>query len=256
MNQLKWRKNLSYDPAHPECVLDICEPEGVSKPSLFIFFHGGGLHTGTQDIYPALASLAQERGIAVASAAYRMYPTARYPEFVVDAANAIAWLVREERITERFDKIVVGGSSAGAYLSMMLFFAKHFLKEAGVDERILSGWIFNSGQPMSHLRVLEEYGMDYRCLRVDEFAPMYYINESFQGKHTVPLLILAADHDMVNRAEQNVVLCTGLKHFDYPADQVEFRLMEGYTHCQYDEAQDENGRYVFADIIADFFAKL
>ena len=93
-------------------------------------------------------------------------------------------------------------------------------------------------------------------MRVDEDAPLYYITESFKDKPTVPVLILSADHDMVNRLEQNVMLATALKHFDYPEDKVGLRVMENYRHCQYDEAQDENGTYVFAEIIAEFVRKL
>lgn len=252
MYQLKWTKNLVYDPSHPECVLDLCEPEGVSKPPLFIFFHGGGLVNGTHAIYPALASLA-ERGIAVASPAYRMYPCAHFPDFVVDAANAVACLLK---MADRFGKIVVGGSSAGGYLSQMLYFAKHYLRRAGADESRISGWIFNAGQPTTHFRVLEERGLDGRLIRVDEAAPLFYLTESFQGKPTVPLFILCAQHDMVNRTEQNAMLHTALLHFGYPAEKLSFRVMEGFAHCQYDEAQDAQGRWIFADLIADFFEKL
>lgn len=257
MYELKWTKSVVYDPAHPEiCVLDLCEPETEEKIPLFIFFHGGGLTSGTQDIYPALQALARQYGIAVASPAYRMYPDAHYPDFIVDAANAIAWMEREWKISQKYSKIVVGGSSAGGYLSLMLYFAKHFLKDAGVDESIIGGWIFNAGQPTSHFRVLEERGFDGRCVRVDADAPLYYITESFKGKNTVPLLILAADQDMVNRLEQNVVLETALRHFDYPSDQLELRVMKNYRHCQYDEAQDEDGVYVFAQIIEAFIRRI
>lgn len=257
MFDLKWQKQVVYDPAHPEiCVLDLCEPVTEKKVPLFVFFHGGGLEVGTQEIYPALQNLAQKHGIAVASPAYRMYPDARFPDFVEDAAKAIAFLEKEWHISEKYSKIVVGGSSAGGYLSLMLCFAKHFLQSEGVDEKIIHGWIFNAGQPTSHFRVLKERGFDGRCIRVDEDAPLYYITESFKGKHTVPVLIMAADHDMVNRLEQNVMLKTALLHFDYPEEQVALRVMENYRHCQYDSAQSEDGTYVFAEIIAEFVGGL
>lgn len=253
MFELKWTKQVVFDSANPEnCVLDMCEPVTDEKVPLFIFFHGGGLEVGTQEIYAALQNLAQKHGIAVASPAYRMYPEAKFPDFVEDAAKAIAFLEKEYHISEKYSKIVVGGSSAGGYLSLMLCFAKHFLQAVGVDEKIIHGWIFNAGQPTSHFRVLKERGFDGRCVRVDEDAPLYYITESFANKHTVPVLIMAADHDMVNRLEQNVMLKTALLHFDYPENQVALRVMENYRHCQYDNAQDADGKYVFAEIIAEF----
>ena len=78
------------------------------------------------------------------------------------------------------------------------------------------------------------------------------MNESFRDKPAVPLLILSADHDMVNRLEQNMVLATALKHLDYPAEQVELRVMKGYRHCQYDRTQDADGRYTFEKVISTF----
>ena len=249
------RCDLPYDAAHPQCLVDLGEPAEGRQPPLLIWFHGGGLENGDQKLGPELQDLVAEHGIAVASVGYRMYPQARFPEFIEDCARAIAWLVQEEKICERFEKVFIGGSSAGGYLSMMLYFAQHFLRDAGVDPAIIDGCIFNAGQPMSHYRVLTERGIDSRCVRVDDAAPLWYISESFAGKRTVPLLIVAADHDMVNRLEQNVVLKTALTHFDYPPEKVEFRVMEGYQHCAYDGARDAQGRYIFADIMADFIRR-
>lgn len=252
MHELIWKKNIPYDERYAACVLDVCEPADVEKAPLFIFFHGGGLEVGTQEITPALRSLAEDDGIAVVSVAYRMYPEAKFPDYLVDSANAIAWLCREWNIAEKYSKIVVGGSSAGGYISQMLCFAGHYLRDAGVDASIIDGWFLDAGQPTTHFKVLAERGLDSRLVRIDDAAPLWYLNESFQGKHTVPILILSADQDMVNRLEQNMVLATALKHLDYPAKQVELRVMKGYRHCQYDRTQDADGRYTFEKVISAF----
>ncbi len=255
MFEVNLRRDVIYDATCPACVLDLCEPKAIKRPPLLIWFHGGGLEAGSHQIGPELENLAAEHGMAVASVGYRMYPEARFPAFIEDCARAIAFLEKEEHICECFSRIFIGGSSAGGYLSMMLYFAEHFLQDAGVEPAIIDGCIFNAGQPMSHYRVLKERGIDSRCVRVDDAAPLWYISESFEGKRTVPLLIVAADQDMVNRLEQNVVLKTALTHFDYPAEKIEFRVMEGYRHCAYDGAQDATGRYIFTDIMADFIRR-
>ena len=252
MHELSWKKNVSYDDRYAACVLDVCEPADVKKAPLFIFFHGGGLEVGTQEITPALRSVAEDYGIAVISVAYRMYPEAKFPDYLVDAANAIGWLCREWKIHEKYAKIVVGGSSAGGYISQMLCFAGHFLRNAGVDASVINGWFLDAGQPTTHFKVLAERGLDSRLVRIDDAAPLWYVNESFRDKPAVPLLILSADHDMVNRLEQNMVLATALKHLDYPEDKVELRVMEGYRHCQYDATVDPDGGYTFAKLISDF----
>lgn len=257
MYEVRWTRDIVYDAAHPaSCVIELCEPVTEKKVPLFIFFHGGGFVKGRHEIDPALASLAQERGIAVASVKYRLYPDARYPDYMEDAANAIAYLEKERHMSQTYSHIVVGGSSAGGYQSMMLCFAKPFLQNAGVDENIVSGWIFNAGQPTTHFQVLQERGLDGRCVMVDDASPLYYIRESYKEKRTVPVLFLLAEHDIYNRLEQNMVMKNTLLHFDYPAEKIGFRVMEGYGHIKYDEAQDSQGNDVFAEIIADFIGKL
>lgn len=253
MFDLIWNRDLIYDAGHPDvCKIDICAPAGVERPPVYVFFHGGGLIEGTREIGPELRWLAAKRGIAVASVGYRLIPGARFPEFVEDAARACAWLCKEWNLREKHRAVYIGGSSAGAYLAMMLFFDRHFLLNAGADERFMDGCIFNAGQPMTHYNVLGARGEDPRRVVIDEAAPLYHIRESFAGKRAAPLLIAAADRDMPNRLEQNQVLRAALLHFDYPEDQVEMRVMRGFGHCGYDAAQDAAGRYLFSDIIADF----
>jgi len=253
MYQLKWNKSIVYDKRHPnDCVLEICEPVTEEKVPLLIYFHGGGLCTGTYLLCPSLEEVVQHHGIAVASVEYRKYPSAAYPDFIVDSANAIAWLDRVWAMKNKYSHIFVGGSSAGGYLSMMLCFAKHYLNTAEFSRDKIDGWVFDAGQPTSHFQVLKERGMDGRCVRIDEDAPLWHITESFADKQTVPILIIAADNDMVNRLEQNMVLKTALEHFDYPAEKIEMRVMKGYKHCQYINATDPDGHYVYAQLLADF----
>ena len=256
MIPLNWTKKLIYDPARPgTCWIDLCAPADADRPPLYIHFHGGGLSGGTADIGPELQWLAAAHGIAVASAEYRMYPQADYPDFAEDAARAVAWLLNVYRAREKHRAVFIGGSSAGAYLTQLLAFNPALLRAAGADMASIDGCLFNAGQPTTHYRVLQARGEDPRRVVIDEAAPLYYIDGSFAGKRTVPLLIVAADHDMPGRMEQNLVLAAALRHFDYPGAQVEMRVMEGFGHTGYDAALDADGRYLFSDIIADFIRR-
>ena len=256
MMKLNWRRDLVYDPALPEsCRMEICEPEGISRPPLLVYFYGGGLEGGNYHMPAYLEYLCAEHGIACASAEYRMYPSARFPDFVEDAARAVSWLLNEWHARDRYSRVFVGGSSAGGYLSQMLCFAEEYLLKAGTDPSLIDGYVFNAGQPTTHYNVLREQGMDTRCVRVDQAAPLWHITRSFRDRRTVPLLIIAADNDMVNRLEQNRMLHAALLHFDYPPEKIVFRLMEGFRHCAYNGWQDAQGRYLFADIMADFILR-
>ncbi len=90
--------------------LDLCIPDTAHFP-LFIYFHGGGLENGDKRC-PFLDGLI-EHGIAYASVDYRIYPEACYPDFLYDAADAVAFL--KEHIGEygKCDGMYIGGSSAG-----------------------------------------------------------------------------------------------------------------------------------------------
>ena len=82
---------LRYGPL-PEHLLDYYPPDDPASSPLYVFFHGGGLENGDRGngSDPVFSELS-ERGIGVATADYRMYPKARFPEFIEDAARAVAW---------------------------------------------------------------------------------------------------------------------------------------------------------------------
>ena len=229
--------------------LDLYLPER-EKPDLFIYMHGGGIEAGNRGDFANQAAVLLENGIACASLDYRMYPTAVFPEFIEDCAEAIDYLLNKSGIG--FGKIIVGGSSAGSYLSMMLLFDKRYLGKYGIDPLALDGWLLDAGQPTTHFNVLRERGLDTRLVRIDEAAPLYFIDKDFapvreDGK--LPMIMnIAASSDMACRLEQLKLLNATLKHFSYPAERLRFEFMNGYGHCGY------IGQPIFLKMIEDFIA--
>jgi acetyl esterase/lipase len=104
-----------------------------------------------------------------------MYPDAKYPDFIYDAAEAVAWT--NKNMTDLFGckNLYVGGSSAGGYLSMMLCFDKKYLASVGLDNSVIVGYLHDAGQPTAHFNVLKHSGIDRRRIIVDESAPLYYV---------------------------------------------------------------------------------
>ena len=226
--------------------LDLCLPDSMPAP-LFLYFHGGGLEAGDKSDFQRHAEVLARRGIASASANYRMYPSARFPDFIRDAAEATAFLKAHGAEYGGFDGITVGGSSAGGYLSMMLYFDKTYLNAHGIDPDELSGYVFDAGQPTTHYNVLRERGIDPRAIRVDEASPLYFIDRPAENPlQKAKLLFLAADNDMPGRLEQHYVLLRTLYTFGYSPARVTFRRMSGYNHCGY------TGKPVFADMVSEF----
>lgn len=230
-------------------LLDLYLPDEDEFP-VFIYFHGGGFDGGTKTIKgESLYSYLARKGIAVITADYRVYPKAKYPDFIEDAAAVVDWAYRN---IPRFGKITglfVGGSSAGAYLAQMLCFDKQYLGKYGINPDSMSGYIFDAAQPTTHFNVLRERGIDTRRIIVDEAAPLFHITEN---RTYAPMLITISDNDIPARLEQNQLLVKTLMRFDCKEENITFKIMENTTHCSYIDQKDESGRYPFADIVFDF----
>lgn len=245
------RENNIIFNAH-EQGLDIYYPDDKKIDAIFLFFHGGGLEKGSKDGCGSFATYLTEHNIAVVSANYRMYPNNSYPDFIEDAADAVAWVFNNKSKFGGCDKIFVGGSSAGGYLSMMLCFDKRYLEKHNIKPTDISGYIHDSGQPTSHYSVLKHSGTDSRRVIVDERAPLYFVGleESYS-----PMIFLVSDNDMQNRYEQTMLMLSTLKHFGYDESKIKFQLMHG-THCSHCSAKHEDGTSVFGKVIFDFINEM
>ena len=191
------------------------------------------------------------QGIGVMTVNYRMYPTAKFPEYIEDCAEAVAWAFKNIGKYGKCDKIYAGGSSAGGYISMMLQFDNKYLQKHGINPTELAGFVHDAGQPTSHFNVIQkELGVDGRRVIVDEMAPLYYIGLADVYS---PMLIIVSDNDMENRYEQTQLFVSTLKHFGHK-DNVYYKEMRG-THCAYVYKEDDDGEGVFGKIIAEFIKK-
>ena len=239
-------KDVPYG-AHKAQLADLYLPEKAD--AVFVYFHGGGLNRGDKDGSSYFAPYLAERGIAVVTANYRMYPDAKYPDFIEDAATCVAWAYGYMRENLGCERMYVGGSSAGGYLSMMLCFDRRYLTAAGVDPSVVSGYFHDAGQPTAHFSVLKyDRGVSSKRVIIDETAPLFYVG---MAERYSPMLIIYSDNDMVNRPQQTEVLITTLKHFKYDMSKVSVIRKNG-THCAYVDRIDEAGESEFAKMIAPF----
>lgn len=239
--------NLAYK---ENLLLDLHLPES-DEFDLFVYFHGGGLSKGGKGKVEVFAKTLADRNIATASVEYRMYPDAKFPDYIVDCADSIRWLKDHISQYGKCKKLYVGGSSAGGYLSMMLCFDKRYLNAVGMNPTDIDAYIHDAGQPTSHFRVLQELGKDSKRVIVDETAPMYFVGleETYS-----PMLFIVADNDMFGRYEQTMVMVKTLEHFGHK-ENVHTQLMHS-THCGYVKKLDEDGEGIFAKVILSFLEKM
>ncbi len=248
---MKIIEDLYYtEEKHYMKMLDVYLPDSEAFP-VFVYFHGGGIKTGSRKEYDFIKHLVNQ-GVAVVSAEYRMYPIAVYPEFIRDAAAAVAWVHNNMSQYGEVKGLFVGGSSAGGYLTQMLCFDKKYLGIHEIDADSITGYVMDAGQPTVHFNVLAERGLDDRRVIIDEAAPIFHVCGE---RNYPPMQIIVSDNDMQNRYEQNCLLVSTLKHFGFE-EKVDFRYMRNHSHCEYVREFTADGRSVFADMIYGFINKV
>lgn len=238
--------------ANPRLCVDVFTPDSLPCRASVVWLHGGGIEGGSRKGVDEIALSLCKRNVALISAGYRLFPEAKYPEFLQDAAQAVRWVFDHADEYHLSKNILLGGSSAGAYITMMLCFDPQYLAGFDLSPEDLAGYLFDAGQPTTHFNVLKYRGIDSRRLIVDEGAPLFHIRDAQPGR---PILITVADNDMPARLEQNQLLMATMKHFGYDMKKVEFHLMQGYTHTGYTHKKDENGRMIYADLVYSFLEK-
>ena len=188
------------NPRYANCRMDIYYPEHLKGFPTVVFMHAGGLRAGERYIPGEIMN----KGFAVASISYSLYPNASAPDFIEDAAAAVAWVFKNiENVRGSSDKIFVSGSSAGGYLAKMVGLDKRWLSAHGIDANRLAGIISLSGQAITHVAIREERGGNRAKPVVDDLAPLNHVRAD-----APPLLLVTGDREMelLGRYEENAYL--------------------------------------------------
>lgn len=116
--------------------LDVYRPVGARDAPIIVFFYGGSWQRGAKESYRFVAAALARRGVVAVTPDYRIFPEVRFPAFLEDGANAVAW-VRENAgyFGGDPDRIVLMGHSAGAHIAAMLAIDGRWLASAGLDPR-------------------------------------------------------------------------------------------------------------------------
>lgn len=192
------------------CKLDIYYPENRKGFKTVVWFHGGGLTGGAKSVPEQLMN----QGIAVVAVNYRLYPEARCPAYIQDAAAAVAWTFRH--IAEYGgdpSKIYVSGHSAGGYLTLMLALDKRWLCSENIDADSVAAYYPVSGQTATHFTIRTERGISFTTPVVDCMAPLGNVRKL--GTRLV-LLTGERSKEMMARYEENLYLKSVLEGIGNP----------------------------------------
>ena len=245
---MKSFQNINY---YKDQYLDLFVPEKEEFITI-IHFHGGGLVEGDKgDTYQYVHHLV-DAGFAVATCNYSLITEKRSPAYIYDAAQAVRYVMDNIAQYGKSKGFIVSGQSAGAWLTLMLCLDKDYLEDLGVDNKDICGWISDAGQPTSHFNILKyEKGLDPLLQRIDENAPLYYVNKNTRFSS---ILLMVYENDLPNRLEQNQLLVSSIKSYNDKANIV-LKVLKGY-HCHGSSELDDDNEYETIKIIKEWVKSL
>ncbi|RZJ34635.1 MAG: alpha/beta hydrolase [Chryseobacterium sp.] len=227
----KTESNIPYYPENinkkeayinSQCRLNFYYPTNVKNFSTVIWFHGGGLTGGTNELPKELLN----ENIAVVSVEYRLAPKVKAPAYIEDAAAATAWVFDNiEKFGGNKNLIFQSGHSAGGYLAMMITLDKKYLAKYKIDANQIAGLIPFSGQAITHFQIRKEKGIAELQPTIDAYAPLFHVR-----KDAPPIVLITGDRtlELFGRYEENAYLARMLELVKHPS--VKLLEEDGFDH--------------------------
>lgn len=205
----------------PRQRLDIYRPvTPLPDAPVVVFFYGGSWNSGSKDDYGFVGEALASRGIVVVIADYRLYPQVRYPAFLQDGAQAVAW-AHQHSAEYGGDprKLYVMGHSSGAYNAAMLALDPQWLAGVGLSPSVFKGWIGLAGP------------YDFLPIENRDVRPVFFYPDSPPDSqpinhvsHDAPpsLLIASVDDNLVNPKRNTGGLANKLRAAGVPVEEFYF----------------------------------
>jgi len=217
--------------------LDIYRPDGASRRTAILFFHGGGWRGGAREMMRPIARDMAALGYVAMPVSYRLLGDAPFPAQIADVRAAIRWArTHASDVAIDADRIVLWGSSAGAHLSLLAAGAPN---ESAFDDEGEAIGVSTSVAGVIAVHPPVEFHVGAQSSRhttsgaalLGEAAsadaaraasPLTYVSAAFP-----PTLLLHGTSDrMVNHAASETMFAA-LRAAKAPVD---LRLFHGHTH--------------------------
>lgn len=217
----KLSSNIAFDEAS-SLKLDVYAPENAKNAPVVVFFFGGRWEEGSKEQYKFVGQALAARGMVAVIPDYRLYPSVKFPGFLIDNAKAVRWAHSNVgRYGGDPNKIVVMGHSAGAYNAAMLALNPEFMKAAGGDRNWLRGMIGLAG-PYDFLPITDP---DLRDLfgppeSYDQTQPVLLVD----GRNP-PMLLMHGEDDETVFAKNSHSLATRIQNAGGPVETVFYPKM-------------------------------
>ena len=207
--------------------LDIYAPKGTAtaRHPVLIFFHGGAWRDGEREGYGFLGRAFAARGIITVVADYRKTPKGRFPAFVEDTADAIAWVhANIAKHDGDANRIFVMGHSAGAHIAMLAALDPRWLAAKGLKPDIIKGVIGLAG-PYDFLPLTT----DSSKLALGQWPDLAETQPiTYARADAPPLLLLTGDKDTVVKPRNSKVLSEKISNL---GGQQQLKIYTGVGHA-------------------------
>ena len=115
-NNIKFKTKTIKSHDKEKINIYIFEPKKIETKKIFLYIHGGGfVYRGAKHHYDFCKKIAEEGLCTVIYVDYRLAYKYKYPVPVEDAFSAYEYIVQNRK---KYDKILIGGDSAGACLAI------------------------------------------------------------------------------------------------------------------------------------------
>ncbi|GGE25150.1 hypothetical protein GCM10011390_50760 [Aureimonas endophytica] len=220
-------RDIRYRPGE-RGTLDLYIPSDAGpRTPVVVFVYGGAWAGGSKGLYRFVGQSLASAGIAVAVPDYRVYPEVRFPGFVTDAAEAVAFVERaagkgREGFAAGQHPLFLMGHSAGGQIAALLTLDDRYLRAAGLSPKRLAGFVGLAG-PYDFLPLTEErYKRIFPPATLAASQPVEFVRGG-----EPPALLLAGDKDRTVDPKNTRSLAARLRA---AGDGVEAEILPGADH--------------------------
>ena len=219
----------------PSQDLDIYYPKPLAKAMkdqsainnsypMVVFVHGGSWESGNKEQYAFVGQSLAQAGYVTAVINYRKAPKHVYPDYVEDAAQAIAWSVKNATSLHADpSRLAVMGHSAGAFNAVAAVSNEDFLAPYGIKPTDIATVVGIAGPYSYDFRKFDSATAFASDATPDQVMP----DRQIKGKQP-PYLLLTAEKDKIVYESNTTKMTAALKNSGVT---VETGEIEGASHA-------------------------
>ena len=225
------------DYAVQRCEMDFYYPTHVENYPTVVFFHGGGLITGSKFLPEQWKRGIEDNTLkfAVVTPNYRLSGKngTHAPDYFYDGAAAVAWVLNNvKNYGGDPDLVFVGGHSGGGYLAAMIGLDPQYLSKYNCSPDQLAGLLLYSACVSTHFAVQAEQKGEPPPMKpaehtvVDSYAPIYHLSEK---SPTILQFVGDPKLDWPARCEENELMYA-IQRYKNHRDDGRFYSFSGFGH--------------------------